>query len=163
MSFRGKVLCVLVLAMVAVGLLLAWHWSPARQVALHQSHLLQTVENRNWPKVSGFLSEGYRDRWRQDKSQVLANLRQALADFLALGVQEKSRTLEWRNSDAVVRAHLELVGSGGPIAQFVMQRLDEFHEPFVFTWRHRSWRPWDWALIAVDQSELPSLPTEEEP
>jgi hypothetical protein len=163
MSFRRKILCALGLVIIVAGLLLAWHWSPARQVALHQQHLLQAVENRNWSKVSGFLAEDYRDRWRQDKSLALANLRQALADFLALGVQEKGRTLEWRNNDAVVRAHLQLVGSGGPIAQFVLQKLDEFHEPFVFTWQHRSWHPWDWALIAVDQPELPSLPTDGEP
>jgi hypothetical protein len=163
MNLRRKILCALVLAIVATGLLLAWHWRPARQVALHQQHLLQAVENRNWPKVSSFLADDYRDRWRQDKFHALANLRQALADFLALGVQERDPVvLEWSEGDAVVKARLQCVGSGGPISQFVMQRLEEFHEPFVFRWRHRSWMPWDWALIAVDQPELPSLPMEEE-
>jgi len=35
-----------------------------------------------------------------------------------------------------------------------MSRVAELKEPFSFTWRQVSWKPWDWKLVRVDQPEL---------
>jgi hypothetical protein len=50
------------------------------------------------------------------------------------------------------------VGSGGPIAQFVMQESENLTAPFSFKWRKESWMPWDWALVEVTQpqADLPA-------
>ncbi|HEY8902438.1 MAG TPA: hypothetical protein VIM48_01945, partial [Chthoniobacterales bacterium] len=69
-------------------MLLAWHWSPGRQVELHQKHLNEAVGDRNWKRVGNFLAADYRDRWGQNRTMILARLPQAFTDFLACGVLE---------------------------------------------------------------------------
>ncbi len=135
-------------------LALALHWQPTRQVRLHQEHLLEAVQNRKWKTAGEFLAEDYRDRWGQTKTDVLAQLPQVFGDFLALGVIGEDGAVSWSESEPTVRERIRIVGSGGPIAQIVMQRSQAFTQPFSFRWRRQSWRPWDWALVEADQPEL---------
>lgn len=140
-------------ALVAV-LLAGLHWRPSRQVRLHQRDLLRAVEDRKWPTVGEFFAPDYRDRWGQTKPQILERLPQIFADFLALGVLAENETFSRQDGAPVIREHLRLVGSGGPIAQFVIQESAHLTAPFSFKWRRESWKPWDWALVEVDQPQL---------
>lgn len=135
-------------------LLLALHWRPSRQVRLHQDHLLGAVQDRKWKSVGEFFAEDYKDRWGQTKPDALSALPQAFGDFLACGVISENARITWQEGAPTVHANIRIVGSGGPIAQFVMQQSRALTEPFSFRWRRGSWRPWDWKLVAVDQPQF---------
>jgi hypothetical protein len=133
---------------------LALHWRPSRQVRLHQEHLLETAGARNWKKVERFLAPDYKDRWGQSRADVLQRLPQAFQDFLACSVEQDPAELAWNGDTAVVRARIRILGSGGAITRFVMAEVNGLREPFALSWRKQSWKPWDWALVAVDQPEI---------
>jgi hypothetical protein len=137
------------------ALALAFHWRPTRQVRLHQEHFLTAIEDRHWKQAAPFLSADYHDRWGQTKSVVLLRLSQVFGTFLACGLQETAVSAARANDGALVlTSRVRIVGSGGPIAQMVMQQSESLHAPFTFKWKHESWKPWDWALVEVDQPEL---------
>lgn len=140
-------------AVLALGAL-AWHWSPGRQAELHQRTLLRAVENRNWEKFGGLLAADYRDRWSHGREIILRQLPSAFQDFIACGVLSESPRVETKGPEARVTARIRVVGSGGPIAQFVISRSAELRQPFTFSWRRAGWLPWRWELTAVDQPEI---------
>lgn len=140
-------------AVVFLGLLIL-HWLPARQVRLHQRHFLTAVENRDWKRVREFLAADYRDRWNPDRSALLAQLPAAFQDFLACGIPADEGTLGRDGTALVLSTRLRVVGSGGPIAQYLMQQSETLSQPFAFTWKREGWMPWSWRLASVDQPEL---------
>lgn len=140
-------LCVILVAFVI-------HWLPARQVRLHQEHLQKAVENRDWRKVGDFLDDDYRDQWGQTKTIALGHLHEAFRDFLAIGLVNEDFEIRRGDDALVVQSRMKIVGSGGPIAQWVMHEVEQLHEPFSYTWRRQSWMPWDWALVSVSQPEI---------
>ena len=146
--------CSLTAILIFAGLLLALHWRPGRQVRLHQQHFLRAVEDRNWKKVSAFVAPDFKDRWRQTRSIVLARLPQVFANFLVCGIESSDSLLLWQDGTGVVQSRIRIVGSGGPIAQYIMEEAANLKQPFSFIWRHQSWKPWDWTLVEVDQPEL---------
>jgi hypothetical protein len=133
---------------------LTLHWLPARQVRLHQRHLLTAVENRDWKRVREFLASDYRDRWNPSRDALLAQLPAVFQDFLACGILTNEGIFNRDGVDLVLSVHVHVVGSGGPIAQYLIQQSDALTQPFAFTWRRRSWLPWEWELVSVDQPEL---------
>ena len=52
------------------------------------------------------------------------------------------------------RARLILAGRGSPLAEYAVERVARLTQPFTFTWRQRSWKPWDWVLTKMEQPEL---------
>lgn len=138
----------------AIVIYLVLLWQPARQVQLHQRHLLRAVEKRNWTAVSGFLSPDYRDRWEHDRETVVEHARQVFGQFLSCNLEGEVRTLQVGNGVGTITTRLTLGGSGSAISQFASQRVNSLQEPFTFTWRQQSWKPWDWILTTVDQPEL---------
>jgi hypothetical protein len=137
-----------------VALSLALHWRPSRQVRLHQEHLLLAVGERNWRKVGDLVATDYRDRWQQDRKILLTRLPQFFQDFFVCGVLGGEPTMDWQGGACAVKSRIRFVGTGGPIAQFIIRQSEEQRQPFTFRWRHQSWKPWDWALVEVDQPEL---------
>lgn len=132
---------------------LAWHWSPGRQVRLHQRDFLAAVERRDWARARTFVAEDYRDAWGQSRAELLERLPMAFQDFLACGVLAEDERVERTATGRLWRARLRAVGSGGPIAQEVIEVSGALREPFTFTWRRAGW-PWDWQLTRVEQPEL---------
>jgi hypothetical protein len=141
-------------ALVLFALLLVLHWRPSHQVRLHQDHLLRAVENRKWKMAGEFMAEDYKDSWEQTKPVVLARLPQIFSDFLACGVIAENTSLTWTNGEPAIQSQIHIVGSGGPIAQLVMEESKHLSEPYSFKWRRQSWKPWDWKLIEVSQPQL---------
>jgi hypothetical protein len=37
---------------------------------------------------------------------------------------------------------------------YARDEVNALREPFTMTWRKKSWKPWDWELIRVEQPEL---------
>ena len=150
------------LAALAFAIFLALLWQPARQVRLHQRHLLKAVEKRNWTNVGKFIGAEYRDRWEHDKENVIAQSSQVFGQFLFCNIEAQEHSLALAEGAATIGVRLAITGSGGPIAEMVKQRVNALTEPFTFKWTHRSWKPWDWELLSVDQpqldiSEMPDL------
>ncbi len=142
------------LAAFALAIWLALLWQPARQVRLHQRHLLRAVEKRNWTNVGKFIGAEYRDRWEHDKENVIARSAQVFGQFLFCNIEAQEHSLHLADGAGTIGVRLTLSGTGSPIADFAKQRVNALTEPFIFKWTHRSWKPWDWELIAVDQPQL---------
>ena len=142
------------LAAFAIAIYLALLWQPARQVRLHQRHLLKSVEKRNWQAVGKFIGAEYRDRWEHDKENVIGQSAQVFGQFLFCNITAEEHSLALADGAGAIGVRLTLGGTGGPIAEYAKQRVNSLTEPFVFKWAHRSWKPWDWELIAVDQPQL---------
>jgi hypothetical protein len=141
-----------VLVAVFVGLL--WLWQPARQVQRHQENLLSAAEGRNWKELSELIADDYSDRWSHDKAAVLEHSRLVLSQFIAVGIESRDIEVTESNGEGIVRERLMLKGSGGPLAEMATERVSALKQPFIFTWRQQSGKPWDWKLIRADQPEL---------
>lgn len=141
-------------ALVALALFLLWLWQPERQVRLHTSHFLKKVERRNWEAAGKMMADDYRDRWEHDKEEALAGARGAFRQFMFVTVENRTDSAEIAPDSGTTRTVVKISGSGGPLAQMVMDRVNTLRNPFVFSWRHASWKPWDWELTSVDQPEL---------
>lgn len=137
-----------------VAIYIAALWQPARQVQLHQTNLLRAVEKRNWERFASFMADDYSDRWGHDKEFVLRESREVFRQFLFLTVRQEVRAMQIGDQRGTVVARIELAGSGGPLATVARERVNALSEPFTFRWRQRSWKPWDWQLVDVDQPEL---------
>ena len=131
-----------------------WLWQPERQVRLHTSHLLAAVEGRNWGRVEKFIADNYSDRWGHDKEFVLRGSTEVFRQFIFLTIQSETLSTSSSGGMGISYTRAKISGSGSPIAQMAMERVNQLREPFVFTWQKMSWRPWDWRLVKFDQPEL---------
>ena len=142
------------IVVVAIAIFLALLWQPARQVRLHQEHLLRAVGKRNWQAVGRFIAAEYHDRWGHDKENVIAQSAQVFGQFLWCDIQAEEPALAISDGTASLGARITLGGTGGPIGEYAKQRVNTLTEPFTFQWSRRSWKPWDWELMEVDQPQL---------
>lgn len=129
-------------------------WQPERQADLHTRHLLKAAGDRDWKKVAAFLDDGYADRWGHDKATAIGDARVALQQFFSLALTGESLTSEMREGRGIVSARLKMEGGGTAFAQEVKRAVNLLRTPFVFEWRRKSWKPWDWQLIRADNAEL---------
>lgn len=141
-------------ALVALALYTLWLWQPERQVRLHTAHFLKKVERRNWDAMGEFMAADYRDRWEHDKESAVADAREVFRQFLFVTIENRTDSCELAGDSGTTRTVIKISGSGGPVAQLVMERVNILRDPFVFAWRKASWKPWDWQLIGIDHPEL---------
>jgi hypothetical protein len=141
-------------ALVALVLFLLWRWQPERQVRLHTSHFLKSVERRNWDSAKNFLADDYTDRWEHNKESAIADAREAFRQFMFVTIENRIDSCEMGDKQATARTVIKISGNGGPVAQLVMERVNTLSGPFTFEWRKASWKPWDWQLVRVDHPEL---------
>jgi hypothetical protein len=151
---RKKLYIVVLAALLTLALYSAWLWQPERQVRLHTAHLLKAVEGRQWKKVDSFVADNYSDRWSHDKEFVLRASNEVFSQFLFLAIQGQTLECEVSGSTGATHDRIKIAGSGGPVAELVIERVNRLRQPFVFTWERRSWKPWDWRLTRFDQPEL---------
>jgi len=151
---RKKIYIIVLAALLGLALSAAWLWRPERQVRLHTAHLLKAVEGRQWKKVDSFVADNYSDRWSHDKGFVMRASTEVFGQFLFLSIPGQTLQCDISGSTGLTRDRIKITGSGGPIAQIVMETVNRIQAPFVFTWERKSWKPWDWRLIRIDQPEL---------
>jgi hypothetical protein len=137
-----------------------WLWQPPRQVLLHQAHLRDAVERRDWGKIESMLDPAYSDRWGYTRSTGVRDGRRWLGQFFALTINVEPVAFQCAGGAATVTERWKMDGTGTEMASLVEQRVNTLHSPFVFQWKHRSWKPWDWTLIRIDNSDL-DLPAPE--
>jgi hypothetical protein len=139
---------------VIVALYLFWLWQPERQVRLHNEHLLAAVEAKNWSKFAEFIDDSYQDEWGNDRPLILTRLREVLSyarhlriDPFGVGVRRTDDEAEWS-------ARITIDADANEVTTFIKDHVNPLEAPFVFKWRHRSSKPWDWKLIRVSNEAL---------
>jgi hypothetical protein len=131
-----------------------WLWQPERQVRKHHEHFIKAAENRNWSRVEDFIDARYADRWGHDKAFVLRESREVLRQFFALSIESDVGQCDVSGETGTVVAKLKIAGTGTVVAEYAKQAVNGLGEPFAFQWTRRSWKPWDWKLTRVDNSQL---------
>ena len=148
---KGKIL---VVATVLIALRCLWLWQPERQVRLHQEHFLRAAEAGNWQKYYGFFDDGFRMPTGQDKVWTLQASREVFKQFIVLMIRETDTAITMEGGTGRVRTLLRIDGNGMELAEMAKTAVNESKEPFEFTWKHASWKPWDWRLTGVDHPLL---------
>lgn len=121
---------------------------------LHQARLRHALEERNWSRVEALIDPAYADRWGYTRATGLRDARQWLGQFFALTIDVTPAGDQLTAGGGTVTESWKLDGTGGEAAPLVQQAVNELHAPFVFTWKHNGWKPWDWTLMRVDNPEL---------
>jgi hypothetical protein len=140
--------------LLALALYGTWLWQPARQVQRHTATFLKAVERRNWNKVATLMADDYADRWGHDKGFVVNELPHVFQQFISVDIQNDPSLPADVGPEGISATSVKISGGGSPIAQFVVEQVNKLQKPFYFTWRRASWKPWDWKLSRVEQSEL---------
>ena len=135
--------------LLALALHAAWLWQPERQVRLHQAHFLKAVERRKWDRMAGFIADNYSDQWAHDKGFVTGGSREVFRQFLFLTIEHAVDSCVVEDGSATVRAVVKIGGTGSPVAQYAMAKVNTLGDPFTFRWEKQSWQPWDWQLQRI--------------
>lgn len=144
--------------MVTILLWCAWLWQPERQLRLHQAAFRRALEHRDWRRAAALIDPGYLDRWGFTRETGIRAGRRWLGQFFVLGISAGQQTVEITPAGGMATELWSLQGSGLEGAAMVMDRVNSLRAPFVFTWAHHGWPPWDWRLIRMDNAELELTP-----
>ena len=152
MNFRNGFFAGLIVAAI-VGIYLVRLWQPERQVTLHSAHLISHVENRDWDAVGEAIAEDYQDRWGHDRALVLERLREVFRAMPNARVAPLGPTVSAAGGTGKWIAKVTITGAG-EYAAVIEARVNGLPAPFEMEWRNRSWKPWDWKLVRVDNPAL---------
>jgi hypothetical protein len=150
----------MVLAVLAIGLLAATgfavvEFQSERQLNRAFERLISAVEARDWKRVEAMTAADYADQWGMNRTQALEIGSEILRHFFVVEITISDVSLSVADRDpGEVHAVLRVSGNGTAIAQSVMAEANQLQNPFVFQWRKGSWKPWDWKLTSVSQSEV---------
>ncbi|MGA3170530.1 MAG: hypothetical protein ABSE62_05905 [Chthoniobacteraceae bacterium] len=131
-----------------------WLWQPERQLLLHQAHLREAVEGRNWGRLEGLIDPGYSDGWGYTRETGMSEARQWLGQFFAMTITAEPVEDHLTAGGGIVTERWKMEGTGTEAASMVVERVNSVTDPFVFQWKHGSWKPWDWTLARVDNAGL---------
>lgn len=145
---------ILLIAAVLIALRCLWLWQPERQVMLHQQHFLEAAQDRSWAKFDGFFDDGFRLPNGQDKAWTLRQAHEVLREFMALEIRATDTTITVEGATGRVRSMIRIEGNGMELAQMAKAAVNGSKDPFEFTWKRGSWKPWDWRLTGVDHPLL---------
>ena len=152
MNFRNGFFAGLIVALI-LGIYLARLWQPERQVALHGAHLISHVENRDWDAVRDAIANDYHDRWGHDRALVLERLRQVFQAMPNARIASVDPAVSAANGNGNWVGKITITGAG-EYAAVIEARVNALPAPFEMEWRNRSWKPWDWKLVRVENSAL---------
>jgi hypothetical protein len=142
------------LVVVTIALRCLWLWQPERQLLLHQANFRRAVERRDWGRIEAMIDPAYADRWGYTRATGVRDARQWLGQFFALTVTAAPAGDRLTADGGTVTERWTIDGTGVVGAEMVKDSVNALHAPFVFQWKHRSWKPWDWTLVRVDNPEL---------
>jgi hypothetical protein len=148
------------LALITIVLRLLWLWQPERQLLLHQAHLRDAVERRNWGRLEELIDPAYSDSWGYTRDTGMSEARQWLGQFFALTITAEPVEDHLTPGGGTVTERWKMEGTGTEAASMVVERVNGVADPFVFQWKRRSWKPWDWTLVRVDNAGLNLSPVD---
>jgi hypothetical protein len=155
---------VIVLIIATLGTLV-WPYleSKSGQVQRRQARLMKLASKRNWEAVTPMLAKDYEDQWGLDRTDSVSFFKEMLQGFIVLDIQWTTEAITVTENTAKVRGHAKVTGSGLGLSQNVIDVTNNLKEPWVFTWRTNGWKPTDWELLSVSNSELGSPLQEDDP
>ena len=151
LQYKGRILIV---AAVLIALRCVWLWQPARQVDLHQRHFLEAAQDRKWAKLAAFFADDFRTPTGRDKKWALQQSGEILRQFIALDIRASQTEVAMSDDTARIHSLIRMEGTGTQLAMMAMSAVNDSPAPFEFTWKHKSWKPWDWQLVSVDHPLL---------
>ena len=129
-------------------------WQPERQLLKHHQHFLQSIENRKWSKIERLLDPDYSDRWGYTRADFLRESREVFRQFIALTLHEELVQTDLSAGTGTVTTRIRVEGTGSALAMLARDEANSLTTPFVFEWKKRSWKPWDWKLVRIDNQTL---------
>lgn len=131
---------------------------PARGLNRAWDHLIKTIENRDPTALQALLADDYQDGFNQDRAQVSALFSTVTGQFISLSIRREHPAAHV-DSDRTghTEALIRINGHGTPIAEMIVRGSANVTTPTTFRWHRRSWKPWDWQLISIDN---PAVRTE---
>lgn len=157
-TFRYSFYAGLILALI-IGVYLTRLWGAENQVRLHTEHFLSQIEERDWAGAGEFLAANYRDDWGDDRQLMINRLRFGLRFFNTLTITAKEMRIQVEESGAIWSARVQIAGAGSDVVPQALEEINRLTTPFELRWQKQSWKPWDWKLGKVSNSEL-QLPAE---
>lgn len=157
-TFRYSFYAGLILALI-IGVCLTRLWGAENQVRLHSEHFLDQIEERDWAGAGEFLAANYRDDWGDDRQLMINRLRFGLRFFNTLTITTKETRIQVEESGAIWSARVQIAGAGSDVVPEAIEEINRLTTPFELRWQKQSWKPWDWKLEKVRNSEL-QLPAE---
>jgi hypothetical protein len=142
------------LVVITIAMRCVWLWQPERQLLLHQAHLRSAIERRDWGKVEELIDPGYADRWGYTRTTGVQEARRWLGQFFALTVTAEPGGDQWVANGGTVTERWRIDGTGTEVTGMIKERVNSVQAPFVFQWKHGSWKPWDWTLVRVDNPQM---------
>lgn len=152
-TFRYSFYGGLILAVI-VGVWLVRLWEAENQVRLHTEHLLGQIEERDWAGAGDFLAVSYHDDWGDDRQRMINRLRLGVRFFSNLTITPTGTQIHLQEETATWSARIQLAGSGSEMAPEAVEEINRLTTPFELRWKKQSWKPWDWKLVQVRNSEL---------
>lgn len=131
-----------------------WEFRPSRQLVRATERLAHAVERRDWARVSAMMAAEYHDSFGFERPTAIDAAHEVFGHFLSIDLHFDVQAVQVSRGRGTVTARVRLGGSGSPVARLVIERCNELRQPAVFSWRSRSWKPWDWELISLDQPEV---------
>lgn len=156
---RSWLLGALGAAAAAAAIALLFLFSPGRQLDRAFSALVHAAENRDWKTVRTFLAEDYRDQWGMDREQAIALAAEGFRHFLVLEITPAAPKVSWGGRSARIDVQLALSGRGSAVGEAILEQARTLTDDFQFAWQRKSWKPWDWKLVSINQREIEIDPT----
>ena len=149
-----------ILRILALNLIMVALWfgvplkSPATQALKQQDRLIELAAKRKWTQAFLLFADDYQDDWDMKREEAISVANELFQGFLILDLEWKLSSVSKLEKTVVIKGFIKASGSGAGFSSETISRLNNLHEPFVFTWRKDGWKPGDWRLVGVAQSEL---------
>ena len=153
---RPWILRILAINLIVSAIWFGWPFlkSPTAQALAQHRHLVSLVAHRNWKETLALMAEDYHDAWDMKREEAVSLGHEMLQGFLMLDLEWKPSSVTLEGKTATITGYIKAGGSGAGFSSEVISRVNNLKEPFLFTWRKDGWKPGDWRLLSVKQSEL---------
>lgn len=140
------------LAAIVLGVYLFQLWQPERQVELHSLNVIRALEKH--AALEDFIASDYVDQWQQDRTMVLARLRQVLAFTPKLKISALGAAATAQDREGNWSARITIEAEPNEWTTLLKERVNTLDQPFELRWRKQSRKPWDWKLVRVNNPAL---------
>ncbi len=129
--------------------------SPTRGVERAWAGSLAALADNKLDDFATYLDPNYHDGFGLDREGALTLAKSIRGHFILCTITREGAelVLDPSKQSATSRAIIRLGGQGSPVASAAIQASASSNTPTLFRWRRGSWKPWDWKLIAVDNTD----------
>lgn len=118
--------------------------------------LLDDIEGNDIEDVAAVIDAEYADAWGLKREEVVKVLETMRRQFLTCSITRdagRERTVSADKRRATIRAVVRVDGTGSPVAHMIVQASQQGEVRTTFEWVRRSWKPWDWTLVRIENPQ----------